>query len=97
MVNRIDEVAGEITFLFEDRPVTARPGDTVASALTAAGIRHLRDSTVSGEARGIYCMMGACFDCLVEIDGVQNRQACMTPATEGLSIRRQHGGLEVEL
>ena len=32
-------------------------------------------------------MMGACYDCLVEIDGV-NRQACMLQVTEGLQIER---------
>lgn len=97
MVNRIDDVEGAITFQFEEHLITARPGDTVASALAAAGIRHLRDSAVSGEARGIFCMMGACFDCLVEIDGIQNRQACMTPVREGLTVRRQHSDAEVEL
>jgi len=34
-------------------------------------------------------MMGACFDCLVEIDGVPNRQACMTPARDGMRVKRQ--------
>ena len=97
MVSLIDDIEGQITFLFEGQPVTARPGDTVASALAAANIRHLRDSVVSGEPRGVFCMMGACFDCLVEIDGVQNRQACMTPVADGISVKRQRGSVEVAL
>jgi predicted molibdopterin-dependent oxidoreductase YjgC len=36
-------------------------------------------------------MMGVCFECLMEIDGVANRQACLVPVTEGMQIRRQHG------
>jgi D-hydroxyproline dehydrogenase subunit gamma len=36
-------------------------------------------------------MMGICFECLMEIDGVGNRQACLTPITEGMRVRRQQG------
>jgi NADH dehydrogenase/NADH:ubiquinone oxidoreductase subunit G len=36
-------------------------------------------------------MMGACFECLVEIDGEPNRQACMTPVTEGMKVRPMKG------
>ncbi|OOY44644.1 sarcosine oxidase, partial [Solemya velum gill symbiont] len=37
---------------------------------------------------------GVCFDCLVEIDGKPNRQACMIKVAEGMRIRRQHGAGE---
>jgi NADH dehydrogenase/NADH:ubiquinone oxidoreductase subunit G len=40
-------------------------------------------------------MMGVCFDCLVNIDGQPNRQACMTPVREGMVVRRQLGAREV--
>jgi predicted molibdopterin-dependent oxidoreductase YjgC len=36
-------------------------------------------------------MMGVCFDCLVEIDGVGNRQACLTLVADGMQVRRQRG------
>ncbi len=35
--------------------------------------------------------MGVCFECLVQIDGVENRQACMTVVREGMSISSQTG------
>jgi NADH dehydrogenase/NADH:ubiquinone oxidoreductase subunit G len=35
--------------------------------------------------------MGACFDCLVNIDGMANRQACMTPVRDGMVVQMQHG------
>ncbi len=97
MVRRIETGGAEVEFTFEGQRVVARPGDSIAAALTAAGIRDLRDSVVSGAPRGIFCMMGTCFDCLVKIDGVPNRQACMTAATDGLDVRRQSGSVEVEL
>ena len=34
-------------------------------------------------ARAPYCMMGVCFDCLAEIDGMPNRQSCMVAAAPG--------------
>jgi predicted molibdopterin-dependent oxidoreductase YjgC len=95
-IQRID--AGRtLTFLFDGVAIEACEGDTVAAALTAAGIRNLRSTTVSGSPRGIYCMMGACFDCLVQIDGQSNRQACMIEVREGLDVRRQLGAAEVKL
>ena len=34
--------------------------------------------------------MGVCFECLVEIDGLLNRQACLEPVYEGMHVKRQH-------
>lgn len=97
MVRRIETGGEKVEFTFEGQRVVAQLGDSIAAALTAAGIRDLRDSVVSGAPRGIFCMMGTCFDCLVEVDGVPNRQACMTPAKNGLEVRRQGGSVEVKL
>jgi NADH dehydrogenase/NADH:ubiquinone oxidoreductase subunit G len=36
-------------------------------------------------------MMGVCFDCLVEVNGQPNVQACMTQARDGMKVRRQLG------
>ena len=72
------------TFLFDNNAVTANEGDTVAAALIANNIRITR-TTALGTQRGPYCMMGACYDCLIELDGV-TVQACMTAATPGLEV-----------
>jgi predicted molibdopterin-dependent oxidoreductase YjgC len=61
-------------------------GENLAGALLSAGIMPFRHTPASGAPRGPYCMMGACYDCLVEVDGV-NRQACMLQVTEGLDIK----------
>ena len=58
-------------------------------ALLAAGVTIFRHTPVSGAPRAPYCMMGACFECLVEIDGVV-RQACMLEVSEGMRIARPH-------
>jgi predicted molibdopterin-dependent oxidoreductase YjgC len=40
-------------------------------------------------------MMGVCFECLMEIDGVGNRQACLTPVAAGMRVQRQRGARDV--
>lgn len=65
--------------------IPVREGQTIAGALIAAGIRAFR-RTESGSPRGLFCGMGACFDCLVSVDGVPNRRACMTLARPGSRV-----------
>ena len=91
MFRRLEAAAGEVRFEYEGRSIPARPGDSVAAALLVAGEISLRESPVSGAPRAPYCMMGVCFECLVEIDSVGNRQACLTPVAEGMQVRRQRG------
>jgi predicted molibdopterin-dependent oxidoreductase YjgC len=91
MFRRLEQAAGEVRLHYEGREITARAGDTVAAALLAAGETTLRDTAVSSAPRAPYCMMGVCFDCVVEIDGIGNRQACLTPVSDGMSVRRQRG------
>ncbi|PUB17355.1 (2Fe-2S)-binding protein [Yoonia sediminilitoris] len=64
-------------------------GANLAAALLAAGVGVFRRTPVSNAPRGPFCMMGACFDCLIEIDGT-TRQACMIEVTDGLEIKRPH-------
>jgi D-hydroxyproline dehydrogenase subunit gamma len=91
MFRRIDRGAKTLRLEFDGRSLEAVEGDSVAAALLAAGVTSLRDTPVSGAPRAPYCMMGVCFDCLVEIDGVPNRQACLTLVTDGMVVTRQRG------
>lgn len=83
----IDSVTVEI----EGTLVSVPAGDSVAAAVLAHGLMPTRSTAVSGKPRAPFCMMGVCFDCLMEIDGKPNRQACMVQVAEGMRIRRQHG------
>jgi 2Fe-2S iron-sulfur cluster binding domain len=75
--------------------IAAREGDTVSAALLASGRDARRATAVSGAARLPYCMMGVCFDCLVTVDGVGNRQGCLVPVAEGMQIEIQKGKREI--
>jgi hypothetical protein len=85
----------------EGRTVLVPAGASAAAAVLVAGLPSIRDmpvpnmpvSNVDGghSERAPYCMMGVCFDCLAEIDGVPNQQSCMIAARPGMRIRRQRG------
>jgi predicted molibdopterin-dependent oxidoreductase YjgC len=68
------------------RTVKAVPGETVLAALTADGYKVLKKSNVRGEARGPFCGMGVCYECLVTIDGVPKQRSCMVEAQDSMEI-----------
>lgn len=86
---------GSITIWFNDQPFSVPSGRSIAAALLAVGIQRFRSSAVSGAARAPYCMMGACFECLVEVDGVPSRQSCLIEVRDGMRIRSQEGAREL--
>jgi len=83
-----------VRIVVDGRPIAAAPGDSVAAALLAAGVLTCRTTPVSGAPRAPYCMMGVCFECLVAIDGVGSRQACLTRVRDGMAIETQQGKRE---
>ena len=87
--------AATVDIWFNDRPLSVPGGRSVAAALLAAGVSRFRATPVSGAPRAPFCMMGACFDCLVEIDGVPSRQACMVEVEAGMRIRSQEGARDL--
>ncbi len=97
MFKRIDDPKPETVFLeIEGKRVSAAAGDSVAAAMLLAGFGHTRTTPVSGETRAPFCMMGICFECLVEIDGAPNQQACQTLVREGMKVRLQRGPRAVQ-
>jgi glycine/D-amino acid oxidase-like deaminating enzyme/bacterioferritin-associated ferredoxin len=76
-------------FTWNGSPVEARPGDSIAAALTAAGLRRL-GTGCAGQDRAMFCGMGVCQDCAVQVDGRLGQLACMTKVTPGLEVCEQH-------
>src|SRR5262249_45662724 len=85
---RADNMSRAIEIEFEGRRIAARPGESLAAALTAAGILALRTTHRNAE-RGIFCGMGVCQDCLVEVNGKPAQRACMTMVDRPLVVRRE--------
>ena len=98
MFKRLDEQPGEagatVSLTVDGRPICACAGDTVASAMLAAGVERFRTTPVTEQPRAPYCLMGVCFDCLVTIDGVGSRQACLVPVRDGMKVETQLGKRE---
>jgi predicted molibdopterin-dependent oxidoreductase YjgC len=84
-----------VEIFVEGSSVVAREGDMVSAALLASGLDVRRETSVSGAPRLPYCMMGVCFDCLVTVDGVGNRQGCLVAVRPGMRIEIQRGKREL--
>jgi len=94
MFKRLSDTGETISLKVDGKDIRARASDTVAGALLVAGVDHFRTTPVTGSPRAPYCLMGVCFDCLVTIDGVGSRQACLVPVREGMAVETQLGKRE---
>lgn len=70
----------------DGHPVSAIPGESVATALFAAGITTFRTSPRTHSPRAAFCLMGSCQECVVWIDG-RRRLACQYPVRAGTTIQ----------
>jgi predicted molibdopterin-dependent oxidoreductase YjgC len=91
----IDPKGGTVAIHFEGQRLQVPANETVAAAILAANPGYTRTTAISGDKRAPYCMMGTCFECLMEIDGVQNRQTCMVTVADGMIVKRQIGKWEI--
>jgi len=80
-----------VTITIDDVAVNAAEGETIAAVLLRVSPFTARVSPVSGTERAPFCMMGACFECLVEIDGKTSTRSCMTLVRDGMVVHRQGG------
>jgi predicted molibdopterin-dependent oxidoreductase YjgC len=98
MFKRLDRPnAPTVTITIEGQSTRVPATDSVAAAMLALGLIKARTAPVSNAYRGPYCMMGTCFECLVEIDGVPNQQACQTQVRDGMNVSLQRGLRDLEL
>lgn len=79
-----------VTIVFDGSPLRVPAGICVAAAVLGhahpgATMRH----PVDGSPRAPHCLMGVCFECLMEIDGIPDRQSCLVPVQEGMVVNRQ--------
>lgn len=98
MFKRLPEnTGGTVTVLVNGRGVAVPAGCTAAAAMLLHGGGPTRTSPISGEGRAPYCMMGVCFECLMQIDGEPNQQGCLIIVREGMRIDPQLGRPEARL
>lgn len=77
--------APKVSFTFDGAPVSGHAGESLAAALIRSGHLHLRDAPEDGAARGAFCLMGLCQECVVTLDG-HRVESCRVPVQEGISV-----------
>ncbi|TFZ36164.1 (2Fe-2S)-binding protein [Pseudomonas syringae] len=82
----VDDQGSGVVIEFDGQKIQVPNNANLAAALLDAGISTTRKTPVSGAPRGAYCMMGVCFECLVEINGI-SRQACQVRTEPGMRIK----------
>jgi hypothetical protein len=86
-----DPGAAAVTVHIDGVPVAAEVGESVAAVLLRQDEIWSRTTPVTNARRAPYCLMGVCFDCLAEVDGIASVQTCLMPVREGMRIARQIG------
>ncbi|MGE3923673.1 MAG: (2Fe-2S)-binding protein [Lautropia sp.] len=89
------DAAARVSLRVDGHAVTVPASLSVAAAMLVTGAQACRTTPVRGMPRGPYCHMGVCFDCLVTIDGVPNRQGCMVSVADGMQIESQQRARDV--
>lgn len=75
---------------FEGTAIPCFEGETIATALLAAGVENF-GVTREGTPRAPLCNMGTCFECAVTVDGRPLVRTCLTPARDGMTVQRTEG------
>jgi predicted molibdopterin-dependent oxidoreductase YjgC len=86
-------ISDHVRFTIDGHEVIARPGQSVAAALWAAGYRSWR-RTAGGRPRGLFCGIGLCFDCLAAVDGCPAVRLCRQVAAEGMQVLTEGGAVD---
>jgi sarcosine oxidase, subunit alpha len=78
-----------VPFTFDHKPIIGETGDTIASALHAAGVKELTISQTYHSPRGFFCGIGKCSSCLMRVNGIPNVRTCIAPLQKDIMVERQ--------
>ena len=86
-----------VRLTIDGKEIVASQGDTVVAAMLVAGFVYTGITPAKEKRRAPYCMMGICFDCIVEINGIHNKKACQILVQEGMrvNIQEKEGSLNI--
>jgi len=79
----------QLPFYFKKKKLIGEEGDTIASALSAAGVTTLTKSLKYDSPRGFFCGIGKCSSCLMRVNGIPNVRTCIAPLKEGICVEMQ--------
>jgi len=81
----------KVKIIVDGEEMEAYEGEMIASALLAHGKKFFRYTKRYKEPRGVFCAIGRCTDCVMNVNGIPNIRTCVTPAEEGMKIETQKG------
>ena len=81
----------EIEIVVDGKKVKAYKGESIATSLIASGIKVFRYTSKFNEPRGIFCAIGRCTDCVMDVNGRPNVRTCITPVEKNMVINTQKG------
>jgi len=85
-----------VTITVDGEPVTGVTGQSLAGVILASGTLGFRRTSAGNTPRGVFCGIGVCFDCLVEVNGQRDVRACQRRASAGDAVLTQHDELPGE-
>jgi D-hydroxyproline dehydrogenase subunit gamma len=83
----------ELTITVDGIAVPGLVGQSVAGVILANDSVGFRRTSHEGRPRGVFCGIGVCYDCLVEVNGLRDVRACQRRATDGDVVVTQHDPL----
>ena len=90
MFRLIDNSAAKLVEIeFDGATVAVPAGISLAAVIFYLDAIPARQTLLSDSPRAPFCMMGVCFECLLEIDGISNQRACQVEVKAGMQVRRQ--------
>jgi predicted molibdopterin-dependent oxidoreductase YjgC len=89
MFRLINDIAPDLLEIeIDGESVTVPGGISVAAAMLYLDAIPFRQTIISQSPRAPFCLMGICFECLVEVDGVDNQRACQVEVQTGMQVKR---------
>ncbi len=86
---RPEEVA-TLTLTVDGEMITGVLGQSIAGIIMAGDRLGFRHTAKLNRPRGVFCGIGVCFDCLVEVNGLSDVRACQRKASDGDVVVTRH-------
>jgi len=83
--------ADMVEITVDGKPIQAKKGEPILSALLAKNIMINRYTLKRKEPRGLFCGIGQCTCCAMIVNGKANVRTCIVPVEAGMVVETQHG------
>ena len=82
-----------VTITVDGEPASGVAGQSLAGVILASGTLGFRLTSARARPRGVFCGIGVCYDCLVEVNGQRDVRACQRRAADGDVVTTQYDRL----